>query len=377
MIVDYADDFGHVVHRTPRAVVRPHDDDDVIAALRSGLPVVARGCGHTQGGQAQTDGLLLDMTDLRAIHEITDDRIVVDAGITWREVVHAVPGRTPPVLTDYLATTVGGTLSVGGIGGTSHRYGVQTDNVLALDVIMRAGELVRCSATTNADVFHAALAGYGRAGIIVRATLRLVPAPAMVRRYVTPCPDLKTLAAQQRRLIASGEFAHVQGQIVAGPDGWLYLLETAAYHDAPDDPGADVTDLTYVEFADRLSGGEALLRETGEWLHPHPWWNGFLPDSTADDFLARLLNSLTPATLGASGLVLTYPIHTAPLRTPQFQVPAEPVVWLVALLRTAPPDDPATLANLVADNDYWYGEAVAAGGTVYPIGTVPAAGRAP
>jgi len=369
--MDYADDFGHVVHRTPRAVVRPRDDADVIAALRSGMPVVARGCGHTQGGQAQTDGLLLDMTGLRAIHEIADDRIVVDAGITWREVVHAVPGRTPPVLTDYLGVTVGGTLSVGGIGGTSHRYGLQTDNVLALDVINHDGELVRCATS-------AALAGYGRAGIIVRATLRLVPAPAMVRRYVMPCPDIETLTTAQRRLIAAGEFAHVQGQIVAGPDGWLPLLETAAYHDnAPDDPDAEVTDLTYVEFADRLANGEAALRETGEWLHPHPWWNAFLPDSAVDGFLARVLDHLTPATLGASGLVLTYPIHTAPLRTPQFHVPAEPVVWLVALLRTAPPDDSATLANMVADNDYWYGEAVKAGGTVYPIGTLPTARPAP
>lgn len=375
--MDYADDFGHVVHRTPQAVVRPRDDADVIAALRSGLPVVARGCGHTQGGQAQTDGLVLDMTDLRAIHEIADDRIVVDAGITWREVVHATPGRTPPVLTDYLGVTVGGTLSVGGIGGTSHRYGVQTDNVLALDVITHDGRLTHCSPTTEPDVFHAALAGYGQAGIIVRATLRLVPAPAAVRRYVTPCPDIETLATAQRRLIVSGEFAHVQGQIVAGPDGWSHLLETASYDDPLDDSAAEVTDLTYVDFADRLANGEAALRETGEWLHPHPWWNAFLPDSTVDEFLTRVLHHLTPATLGASGLVLTYPIHTAPLRTPQFHVPAEPVVWLVALLRTAPPDDPVTLANMVTDNDYWYGEAVAAGGTVYPIGTLPTARPAP
>jgi FAD/FMN-containing dehydrogenase len=226
-------------------------------------------------------------------------------------------------------------------------------------------------------MFHAARAGHGRAGIIVRATLRLVPAPAMVRRYVTPCPDIETLATVQRRLIASGGFAHVQGQIVAGPDGWLCLLETASFDDPRDDPAAEITDLPYVEFADRLANGEAALRETGEWLHPHPWWNGLLPDSAADEFLARVLDHLTPATLGASGLVLTYPIHTAPLTTPRFRVPAEPVVWLVALLRTAPPDDPVTLANLVADNDYWYGEAIAAGGTVYPIGTVPAAPPAP
>ncbi|HEY0805660.1 MAG TPA: dehydrogenase, partial [Pseudonocardiaceae bacterium] len=121
----------------------------------------------------------------------------------------------------------------------------------------------------------------------------------------------------------------------------------------------------------------AFLRQTGEWLRPHPWWNAFLPDSTVDEFMARLMDQLTPAAIGASGLVLTYPIHTAPLATPLFLVPDEPVVFLVALLRTGPPDNPVELAELLADNDYWYEQALAAGGTVYPIGTLPTARPAP
>jgi len=368
-----ADDFGHVVHRLPMAVARPRNQADVVAAIRTGIPVVARGCGHATGGQAQVaDGIVLDMTDLTAVHDVTEDRIVVDAGRTWRDVVAAAPGRTPPVLTDYLGVTVGGTLSAGGIGGTSHRYGVQTDNVLALDVVTGDGRVVTCSPVADVDVFHAVLAGYGRAGIITRATLRLVPAPTMVRRHLIRYSTAEARAADQRRLIADGRFAHVQGQIIAGDDGWLHLLEAGAY-DPPDEPTdlppAEITELTYAEFADRLADGEAFLRQTGEWLHPHPWWNAFLPDSTVDDFMARLTHHLTPAALGASGLVLTYPIHTAPLHTPRFRVPAEPVVWLVALLRTAPPDDPTELAKLLADNDYWYDQAIAAGGTVYPIGT--------
>jgi FAD/FMN-containing dehydrogenase len=383
-----ADDFGHIVRRLPRAVVRPTSVADVVAVINTGIPVVARGFGHATGGQAQVaDGIVVDMTGLASVHDVADDRIVVAAGCTWRSVVAAAPGRTPPVLTDYLGVSVGGTLSAGGVGGTSHRYGVQTDNVLALDVVTGDGRVVNCS--PGDDVFDAALAGYGQAGIITSATLRLVPAPAMVRRYVLVYPSAGARAADQRRLIADGRFAHVQGQTVAGENGWLHLLEAGAYHGPqgePDDSalladlayvGSEITELSYPEFADRLAVGEAMLRQTGEWSHPHPWWNAFLPDSTVDDFMARLLARLTPAGLGASGLLLTYPIHTAPLRTPRFPVPDEPVVFLVALLRTGSPDDPVELANLLADNDYWYGEAVAAGGTVYPIGTLPAARRAP
>ena len=66
---------------------------------------------------------------------------VVDAGATWSTVVDAtLPyGRTPPVLTPYLELSVGGTLAVGGMGGTTSRHGMQTDNVLAMSVLTRGG----------------------------------------------------------------------------------------------------------------------------------------------------------------------------------------------------------------------------------------------
>jgi FAD/FMN-containing dehydrogenase len=386
-----ADDFGHIVHHRPRAVARPTDAAEVVAILREadGLGVRARGKGHTAAGQAQVaDGIVVEMDGLATIHDIADDRIVVDAGATWRSVVTATAahGRTPPVLTDYLDVTVGGTLSAGGVGGGSHRHGLQTDNVLALDVATQDGQTT-CSAETSPDLFRAALAGYGRAGIITRATLRLVPAPATVRRYVLSYPSADARARDQRLLVRDGRFEHVQGQMIAGPDGWLHLLEAGAFDSQDDaallaglafDPeGGEITDLTHLEFADRLASGVAFLRETGDWYCPHPWWNAFLPDSTVDDFMNRLGTRLTPAGLGASGLVLTYPINTAPVRTALFELPDEPVVFLVSLLRTAPRDDPARLADMLVDNDYWYEQALAAGGTVYPIGTVPTSAARP
>jgi cytokinin dehydrogenase len=383
-----ADDFGHIVHHRPRAMVRPNSADDIVAILRTEQRVRARGMGHTTAGQAQVaDGIVIEIAGLATIHDIAADRIVVDAGATWRSVVTAAAahGLTPPVLTDYLGVTVGGTLSAGGVGGGSHRYGLQTDNVLALEVATPNGTTT-CSAETAPDLFRAALAGYGQAGIITRATLRLVPAPTTVRRYVLNYPTAAARAHDQRLLVREGRFDHVQGQMIAGPDGWLHLLEAGAFDNQDDttllaglafDPaGGEITDLTHLDFADRLAPGVAFLRENGDWFCPHPWWNAFLPDSTVDDFMNRLMTRLAPAGLGASGLVLTYPINTAPLRTPLFAVPAEPVVFLVSLLRTAPPDDPATLADMLADNDYWYEQALVAGGTVYPIGTVPpSAGR--
>ena len=71
----------------------------------------------------------------------------MQAGIKWRALVeHLAPQRlSPPVLTNNLDVTVGGTLSMGGLGVASWRYGTQADNCLELEVVTGTGEIVRCS----------------------------------------------------------------------------------------------------------------------------------------------------------------------------------------------------------------------------------------
>jgi cytokinin dehydrogenase len=78
---------------------------------------------------------------------------------------------------------VGGTLAVGGIGGTTSRHGMQTDNVLALNVMTGDGRELTCSARANSDLFDAVRAGLGQCGVITQAMLRLMRAPERVRRY--------------------------------------------------------------------------------------------------------------------------------------------------------------------------------------------------
>lgn len=358
------DDFGHIVHRRPREVLFPRSTDDVVAAVRRAndlnLPLVARGRGHSAFGQAQTDGMLLETRELADV-VVDGDTVIAGAGASWRQVLAATHrhGLTPPVLTDFLDLAVGGTLSVGGIGGTSYRYGLQADQVVELEVVTPDGT-VRIGGPGDP-----ALAGYGGAGVITRATVRLVPAPDRVRRRTRELPTITAVMAEQRALISEGTFDHVQGHIVPGEHGWRYVLEVASYTDRT---LPDAEDLTYLDFADRLSPGETFLRETGEWFQPHPWWNGFLPDSQADDFAAALAAELTVDDLGATGLVLVYPIFTAPLTTPRFRVPDEPVVFLVAILRTVSRD---AVETALRQNQNWYDRARAVGGTVYPISAIP------
>jgi FAD/FMN-containing dehydrogenase len=385
-LAEVAEDFGHIRRHRPRAVLRPGSTDDVAAVVRAatehGVPVAARGSGHSTFGQSQApDGVVVDMRHLAGIGPVDRNTITVEAGATWRDVVveAARHGLTPPVLTDYLGVSVGGTLSVGGIGGCSHRYGLQTDQVTQLQIVTGDGTVHTCSPDSEPELFHAARAGLGQVGVITRATLTLVPAPTRVRRYTLHYPAAAALTADQRILLREHRFDHLEGAILPGPTGWVHQLEAATYR-TPDErllaglsdtrALAEVEDLTYLEFADRLAPTEEFLRGTGDWLQPHPWWNAFLPDATADTVLDRLVAELTVEDVGATGLILTYPIHTASVTTPLVRLPDTPVVFLIAILRTSPPDQVAVRAA-IADNRRRYDRIRALGGTGYHVGSIP------
>lgn len=374
----YATDFGGVVTRRPSAVVRAGSVEDVVAAVRwagaHDRPLVARGAGHSMNGQTLLDGgIVLDLTSLTGVLAVEDDRAVVAAGTRWSTLLAATlpRGLAPPVLTDYPHTTVGGTLSTGGLGGMSHRHGAQTDNVRELAVVTREGAVVTCSPTREPGLFDRVRAGLGRHGVIVRATVALVRAPELVRRYRLGYRDPRRFTADLRLLVGQRRFDYVEGFAKHTETGPRYEIEVAAHlpsSSTVDDLGEvrEVTDLSYRLFLDRLAPAVAARRAAGDWTRPHPWLNVFLPDSAADGVLERVMAELTPADLGEFGVVLTYPVPTAVLATPRLRVPDEPLTFLLALLLTANSHDEITRSS--ERNERLYAEVRRAGGVLYPVG---------
>jgi FAD/FMN-containing dehydrogenase len=388
-----ADDFGHLVSLRPLAVLRPGSAGDVAAVVRwaaeRGVPVAARGQGHSVHGQAQAeDGIVVDLGPLGAVDPPEDGRIAVGAGATWRSVVAATlpAGLTPPVLPNYLDLSVGGTLAVGGIGGGTHRYGLVTDTVLELEVVTGAGEVLTCSPDRNADLFDRVRAGLGRSGIVTRAVLSLVEAPERARRYTLRHPDLASLAADQELLLHTGRAGQLQGSVLPADAGWRYQLDLAVFHardDEPDDAvvlrdltdrraDAQVEDVSFRQHLEAFDRFTALLRSTCEWSVPHPWLVTFLPGSAAVPVAQSILDDLTPDDLGDHGVVLFYPVTTAAFATPLAQIPDEAIVYPFNLIRFA--SRPGSAATMVRQNHEVHDRVRAAGGTLYPasaIGPVP------
>jgi cytokinin dehydrogenase len=387
-----AEDFGHLVHHTPECVVLPASDEDVAAAVRRaaerGRPFAAQGQRHSVFGRAQVrDGVVADMGRLRTVHAVEPDRVVVDAGATLREVLAATlpQGLAPPGLPDYLDLSVGGTLVVGGVGSAISRFGVLTDNVLELRVVTGRGERLTCSPTSNPRLFDAVRAGLGQVAVITRATLRLVPAPRQVRRFLLYYPDLATMLGDQRLLAAERRFEGVQGAALPAPTGgWMFRLDLVK--DLPGDPPdeaallaglsddrarAEPSTLPYLDYLDRLAALERLLRSEGWWPFPHPWLTTFVGDAAVEAVAAGELARLTPADLGPLGQVVVSAILRESVRTPLLRLPPDPLCFTFNLIRLPATDDAAEARRLVTANQAVYERVRDAGGSLYPVSAFP------
>lgn len=387
-----ADDFGHILHHTPVAVLLPGSIADIRRILRfahahripvGGMSMI--GNTHSVYGQSQVEaGIVINMASLAAIHEIDEDSALVDAGVRWVDLLAATTplGKSPPALTDHIDLSIGGTLSVGGIGGQAFRHGMLVDNVLALEVVTAQGRLVACSPTRHPALFHAALGGIGQFGIITRARVRLIDVPGMVRRYTALYSALVDMMADQEMLMDDGRFDYVEGfALPAEGGGWLYQIEAAKYY-APGQPPDDAAltgdlgfapstltaeDLTHFDFANRIAPLVAFLKSIGAWELPHPWIDTFVPGSEAAAFIQSVLDQTTADDMGG-GPILIYPFKRAAVTAPFVALPDEPTVYLFSLLRTAPP--PA-VPDLLAKNRAIYETLRDLGGKRYAASGVP------
>lgn len=386
-----ADDFGHYLHRLPSAVLRPSSAEDIIHAVQfarqNGLKIAPRGQGHSTHGQAQVEaGIVVDMTSLDTISTIHPDRVEVETGTLWSTLLEATlaHGLTPPVLTDYLNLSVGGVLAVGGIGGTSYRYGAVVDNVLELQVVTGVGKLETCSPTHQAELFENVLAGLGQCGIIAKATLRLVPAKTDAHVFHLFYPHLAALIHDERLLLRDERFDYIVSHIVPNPAGtWDYILEVVSFYtpstQQPDNaqllqslsfiPGTEqVEDRSYFAFSNRVVKYADTLKGMGVWHHPHPWFNVFVPDSEVEQYVSEVLAEISPVDFKLFPIILSG-LRSKCFHTPLVRTPAEESFFSFALLHPVAPD-PDAVTKAIAHNRQLFERCRALGGTCYPIGTL-------
>lgn len=295
----YSHDFGRMSRRVPEAVATPRSAEEVANLVRcaasDGVQLAIRGGGHSQGGQSLTEcGAVLDTRGLDRVQPAGPEVVRAQGGARWSEVLDALRGtrRLPRVLVDIGEATVGGTLSAGGVGSTSHRYGAQAGQVAQLEVVTGTGERVRCSPVLNEGLFNAVRCGQGQFGIITEAWIRLRTAGERFRQHQLRYRDYDQFADDLEHVVETDRFDHLRAE-VRYHEQEIILSAGFEYGGEPDDAemlaGLKYDENTYTR--DTTSVGRAVMYPSWafSWLHYHPWRDWILPWEALRPLLAAPL----------------------------------------------------------------------------------------
>jgi glycolate oxidase len=196
------DETDYLVAGLPGAIVLPTTTAEVseilAAATRHRLPVVPRGAGTgLSGGAAGIEGALtISLMRMERILEIDADNLcaVVQPGVV-NAALKAAAAREglfyPPDPASYETSSIGGNLGTNAGGLCCVKYGQTRDWVLALEVVLADGTVIRTGGRTVKDtagysLTHLIVGSQGTLGVITEATLRLRPLPGPRSTLLAP-----------------------------------------------------------------------------------------------------------------------------------------------------------------------------------------------
>ncbi|MFB9906742.1 FAD-binding oxidoreductase [Allokutzneria oryzae] len=205
---------------SPLAVVLPSDTEQVrqvvLACAAAGTPIVPRGAGSGLSGAANAiDGcVVLVTTRMNKIVEIDQDNrlAVVEPGVVNLDLRHAVEKHGlfyPPDPSSYDWCTIGGNLATNAGGLCCVKYGVTTDSVLGLEVVLASGEVLRTGRRTvkgvaGYDLTKLFVGSEGTLGVITQATLALRPLPKAPGTMVASFSSTAAAGAAVSRIVREG-----------------------------------------------------------------------------------------------------------------------------------------------------------------------------
>ncbi|PXY31502.1 FAD-binding oxidoreductase [Prauserella muralis] len=204
----------------PLAVVLPRDVAGVQATVRAcaaaGVPIVPRGAGSgICGGANALEGcVVLVTTKLADIVEIDPENrlAVVQPGVVNLDLREAVAKHGlfyPPDPSSYDWCTLGGNLATNAGGLCCVKYGVTSDSVLGLEVVLADGSLLRTGRRTvkgvaGYDLTKLFVGSEGTLGVITEATLALRPLPQAPGTLAAAFSSTRDAGAAVSRIVREG-----------------------------------------------------------------------------------------------------------------------------------------------------------------------------
>ena len=177
----------------PDLVVRPRTTEEVSAVMKIAndhvIPVTARGTGsgRTGGSIPLKGGICLSLDRMTDIIELDEKNmmITVEAGVRTGDIYNFCAQKGlfyPPDPASFKYSTIGGNIAENAGGMRAVKYGVTTNFVMGLEVVLADGSIVKTGGkpiknVTGYNLTQLMVGSEGTLGIVTKATLRLLPMP--------------------------------------------------------------------------------------------------------------------------------------------------------------------------------------------------------
>ena len=256
------DQSAHTGH-LPDLVVWPDSTEQVsrLAAFASehGIPLTGWGAGSSLEGNPipVQGGIVVDFSRMNRILEVypQDFQVRVQPGVLYKDM-----NQTLAKYGLFFAPDPGANASIGGMvannaaGTRTVKYGATRDNVLALEVVLASGEVLRTGSrsvkqSAGYDLTHLFVGAEGTLGLVTEATLRLVPVPEHVSAAIAPFPSTEAAAQAVFEIMGAG----------LGPAA-LELVDTGAVTAINRAEGFDLVEAPNL-FLEFHSGSDASLKD--------------------------------------------------------------------------------------------------------------------
>lgn len=163
--------------------------------LKGAPDCIAHGMGRSYGDSALNEQVIFTRRFNKILSfDPETGTVVCESGVSLAELSDAfLPrGWFLGVVPGTKFISVGGAIASDVHGKNHHQVGCFSEYVLAFDLMLPQGEVVRCSRQENAPLFHATCGGMGLTGVILRAQLRLEPIQSSyIRETLISSPNLE------------------------------------------------------------------------------------------------------------------------------------------------------------------------------------------
>ena len=203
----------------PLAVLLPGSTEEVSAILRfchdHRIKVVPRGAGTSLSGGALPleDAIVLCLSRMTKVLDIDlESRVArVEAGVTNSGITEAVADRSffyAPDPSSQIACTIGGNVATNSGGAHCLKYGVTTNNVLGVRIVLMNGDIVEIGGASldapGYDVLALIVGSEGQLGVVTEVTVRLLKAPEDARPMLLGFASNEAAGACVAAIIAAG-----------------------------------------------------------------------------------------------------------------------------------------------------------------------------